>query len=53
MPFNSQEFKEFAASYEFEVVTSSHPQSNGKVENTIKTAKNIKCAEVPCANHSG
>ena len=43
MPFNSQEFKEFAASYEFEVITSSpgHPQSNGKVENTIKTAKNI------------
>ena len=43
MPFNSQEFKEFAASYEFEVITSSpgYPQSNGKVENTIKTVKNI------------
>ena len=43
MPFNSQEFKEFAASYEFEVITSSpgYSQSNGKVENTIKTAKNI------------
>ena len=43
MPFNSQEFKEFTASYEFEVITSSpgYPQSNGKVGNTIKTAKNI------------
>ena len=43
MPFNSQEFKDFAANYEFEVITSSpgYPQSNGKVENTIKTAKNI------------
>ena len=43
MPFNSQEFKEFAASYEFEVITSSsgYPQSNGRVENTIKTVKNI------------
>ena len=43
MPFNSQEFKDFAASYEFEVITSSPgcPQSNGKVKNTIKTAKNI------------
>ena len=43
MPFNSQEFKEFAASYAFEVITSSpgYSQSNGKVENTIKTAKNI------------
>jgi len=43
MPFNSQEFKEFAASYEFEVITRSpgYSQSNGKVENTIKTAKNI------------
>ena len=41
MPFNSQEFKEFAASYEFEVITSSpgYPQSYSKVENTIKTAK--------------
>ena len=39
MPFNSLEFKDFAANYEFEVITSSpgYPQSNGKVE----TAKNI------------
>ena len=38
MPFSSQEFRGFAASYEFEVITSSpgYPQSNGKVENTIR-----------------
>ena len=43
MPFSSQEFREFAASYEFEVIKSSpgYPQSNGKVENAIKTAKSI------------
>ena len=37
MPFSSQEFREF------EVITSSlgYPQSNGKVENAIKTAKSI------------
>ena len=31
MPFNSQDFKDFAASYELEVITSSpgYPQSNG------------------------
>ena len=38
MPLNSQEFKEFTASYKFEVITSSpgYPQSNGKVENHEK-----------------
>ena len=43
MPFSYQEFRDFAANYEFEVITSSpgYPQSNGKVENTIKTAKSI------------
>ena len=43
MPFSSQQFKEFAASYEFEAITSSpgYPQSNGKVEKAIKTAKSI------------
>ena len=43
MPFRSQEFREFAASYEFEVIPSSpyYPQSNGKVRNAIKTAKSI------------
>ena len=43
MPFGSQEFRDFAASYEFEVITSSsgYPQSNGMAENAIKTAKSI------------
>ena len=43
MPFNSQEFRDFATTYEFKVITSSpgYPQSNGKAENAIKTAKNI------------
>jgi len=41
MPFSSQEFRDFAASYEFEVITPGYPQSNGKAENAIKTAKSI------------
>jgi len=43
MPFSSQEFREFAASYEFEIITSSpgYPQRNGKAENAIKPAKSI------------
>ena len=42
-PFNSHEFSAFAAIYEFEHVTSSpeYPQSNGKVENAVKTSKNL------------
>ena len=42
-PFNSNEFAAFAAMYEFEHVTSSleYPQSNGKVENAVKTSKNL------------
>ena len=42
-PFNSREFKVFSANYEFEHRTSSprYPQSNGKVENAIKTAKRL------------
>ena len=42
-PFDSQEFRDFAAAYEFEVLTSSpnYPQSNGHVENTVKTAKQL------------
>ena len=42
-PFSSREFQEFALTYEFEHLTSSprYPQSNGKVENAVKMAKNI------------
>ena len=42
-PFLSREFKIFAANYEFRHETSSprYPQSNGKVENAIKTAKRL------------
>ena len=42
-PFNSTEFREFAMTYEFELVTSSpnYPQSNGRVENAVKTAKQL------------
>lgn len=42
-PFNSREFKVFAANWEFEHHTSSprYPQSNGKVENAVKTAKTL------------
>ncbi|XP_022793604.1 uncharacterized protein K02A2.6-like [Stylophora pistillata] len=40
-PLNSHDFLQFATNYDREHVTSSlhYPQSNGKVENTIKTAK--------------
>ena len=42
-PFSSNEFSAFAVMYEFEHVTSSpeYPQSKGKVENAVKTAKNL------------
>ncbi|XP_068726473.1 uncharacterized protein [Montipora capricornis] len=42
-PFDSQEFRDFAAAYEVELVTSSpnYPQSNGRVENAVKTAKQL------------
>lgn len=42
-PFSSAKFQEFADSYGFEHVTSSpaYPQSNGKAENAVKTAKNL------------
>lgn len=41
--FSSQEFMKFSEQYEFDHVTSSpaHPQSNGKAENSVKTAKGI------------
>ena len=43
MPFGSREFQDFSKEYEFEHLTSSpdYPQSNGKVENAIKTAKSL------------
>ena len=42
-PFISKEFQEFASAYEFEHLTSSprYPQSNGKVENTVKIPQSI------------
>jgi hypothetical protein len=42
-PFCSAEFKRFAARYEFRHITSSprYAQSNGRVENAVKTAKRI------------
>ena len=42
-PYNSHAFKEFAQSYDFKHITSSpaYPKSNGKVENAVKTAKQL------------
>ena len=49
--FSSQEFKKFKDLYEFDHVTSSptYPQSNGKVENAVKTAQRI----MPKASEAG
>ncbi|XP_055388193.1 uncharacterized protein LOC129616589 [Condylostylus longicornis] len=48
-PFNSVEFKNFLNNWEVECITSSphYPRSNGFVERSIKTIKNIliKCSE--------
>ncbi|XP_060076924.1 uncharacterized protein K02A2.6-like [Ylistrum balloti] len=42
-PFNSREFENFTEKYDIEHVTSSpgYPQSNGKSENAVKTAKRL------------
>ena len=42
-PFVSDKFREFTNAYGFDHVTSSpnYPQSNGKVENAVKTAKSL------------
>ena len=42
-PYSSREFQQFMISYDIEHITSSprYPQSNGKAENAIKTAKNL------------
>lgn len=42
-PFSSREFREFAKAYQFKHATYSplYPQSNGKVENAVKTAKRL------------
>ena len=43
MPFNSKEFKEFAKSSDFQIVTSSPtcPQSNGLVERNVQSIKRL------------
>ncbi|XP_002739635.1 uncharacterized protein LOC100367938 [Saccoglossus kowalevskii] len=57
IPYNSKEFRDFAKDYEFELITSSpeYPQSNGKVENAVKTAKLLmkksKDAETNTSNY--
>ncbi|XP_022810492.1 uncharacterized protein LOC111347518 [Stylophora pistillata] len=42
-PFHSHDFQQFATNYDTEHLASSphYPQRNGKVENTIKTAKSL------------
>lgn len=41
--FDNQEFKSFSSQWQFEQRTSSprYPQSNGKVENAVKTCKGL------------
>ncbi|XP_033761554.1 uncharacterized protein K02A2.6-like [Pecten maximus] len=42
-PFNGKQFSDFSKEYEFQHITSSprYPQSNGKVENAVRTVKRI------------
>ena len=42
-PFNSEDFKNFSKEWDFHHITSSpyHPQSNGRVENAVKTCKSL------------
>ena len=42
-PFNSESFQDFSDEWDFNHITSSphHPQSNGKVENAVKTCKSL------------
>ena len=42
-PFNSENFQEFSEEWDFNHITSSphYPQSNGKVENAVKTCKSL------------
>ena len=52
MPFSSYEFRVFANSWNFKIVTSSprYPQSNGQAEKCVHIAKRIlkKCTEDRC-----
>ena len=43
LPFKSESFQEFSDEWDFNHITSSphHPQSNGKVENSVKTCKSL------------
>ena len=43
MPFSSKEFKVFAKSWDFQLVTSSptYPQSNGLVERNVQSMKHV------------
>jgi hypothetical protein len=43
IPFNAQEFKDFAKQYKFKMtfISPGHSQANGKVESTVKIAKRL------------